>query len=204
MFRRILLACTLSAACVAIAGATVGGPDLARPLGWDRSTKEAYFAIDHYGESGNAATIVRLRLSGPDTVACEPLWWSGGVLEDSTYKARFRRLMKKLSPLKEEFVTTVPGGFQIIKADTLKQFYTFARYHVSARFSVGSGSVEAVTYRDPSLRMVRYYFVPELGVGIGVFSFIGIPYEVGYEVQLPARVPADWGSRILLEWKRGW
>lgn len=91
------------------AWATLGGPDLTRPLGWDPKTKEAYFAIGHQGEGAQNATIVKLSLAGPDTAGCRPMWWSKQSYEgmDSLYEGRLRRLMKKLVPLKEESATTI-------------------------------------------------------------------------------------------------
>ena len=188
------------------AAATLGGPDLATPLGWDPTTKEAYFSIEHVGESGDAPTIVRLRLAGPDTAGCEPLWWSKGVEPDSTYDARLRRLTKKLRPLKEEPITTIPDLVQIVSMDTFKTEWQgpFARFRVRGQFRAGEGTVEAVTYIDHAVRMLRYYYVPELRAHIGLFSFIGIPWESGYECQIPAIVPQRRGSHILLQWHREW
>jgi hypothetical protein len=200
--RRGCILCVLLPA--APAAASVGGPDLARPLGWDPSAKEAYFAIDHNVESDVAATIVRLRLTGPDTARCEPLWWSKGSYDDSLYQARLRRLTRRLVPLQEQEETTVPYRVEIVSRDTFRTEWQgpFARYRVRGRFGHREGTVEAITYIDPGVRMIRYYYIRELDVGIGVFSFIGIPFEGGYEVQIPAIVPSKRGTRVLLQWVR--
>src|SRR5262245_33288331 len=116
--RWALIACGVLLASPA--AASLGGPDLTSPLGWDPTTKEAYFSIEHVGESGYAPTIVRAKLAGPDTAACEPLWWTKSVYGDSVYDARLRRLMKKLSPLKEVVVTTIPDLVEIVSMDTFR------------------------------------------------------------------------------------
>src|SRR5262249_45908712 len=113
-----------------------------------------------------------------------------------------RRLTKKLVPLEEEPWTTIPGRVQIVSRDTFKTEWEgpYVRYHVRGVFGGLEGTVEAVAYVDPAVRMIRHYYVRELGVHIGVFSFIGIPFEGGYECQIPAIMPRKRGSRVLLEW----
>jgi hypothetical protein len=182
------------------AAASLGGPDLCEALGWDRATKEAYFAIHHVGDSGLPPTVVRLRLDGPDTVGCQPLAWSKGA-GDSTYQANRRQLTRKLTPLVEYQWTTMPSLAQVVSRDSLARAGDgrYTRYRARAFFAGHEGTVEAITYVDPSVRMIRAYHVPEVGVMIGVFSFLGIPYEGGYEVQVPALVPSKRGSRIVLQ-----
>src|SRR5262249_43856835 len=162
--------------------------DLAHPMGWDPSTKEAFFSIEHGGESGEAPTVVRVRLADPDTAGCEALWWSKAAQPDSTYDARWKRLTKKLVPPQEEAYQTIPYLTEIVSQDTFKTEWQgpFVRFHVSAGFGGWEGRVEAIAYRDPSIRMLHVYYVKEAGVSIGIFSFVGIPWESAYEVQIPA------------------
>src|SRR5262245_16898256 len=98
---------------VGSASASLGGADLCEPLGWDRTTREAFFAIHHVGDSGLPPTVVRLRLGGPDTVGCEHLSWSTVSGLDSTYETRLRQLTQKLTPLEEVRWTTMPSRFGI-------------------------------------------------------------------------------------------
>lgn len=187
---------------VQLAGASTGGADLCAPLGWDRATKEAFFAIRHKGESGLPPTVVRLRLGGPDTVGCDRLPWSTGSGLDSTYNTRLRQLTRKLTPLEEDPWTTMPSLPQIASRESLVAIGDgrYTRYRVSARFGGRDGTIEAITYVDPTVRMVRHYSFRELQMSIGVFSFIGIPSEGGYEVQVPAVIPSKRGTRTVLQW----
>jgi len=152
------------------------------------------------------ATIVRLKLDAPDTTGCQPVWWSKQAsYGDSLYDGRLRRLTKKLLALKEVTQTTIPDLPEILSKDTLMTTWSgpFERYHVRMRFRT-EGTVEAITYRDPSVRMIRYYYFPELKVGVGLFSFVGIPDESAYELQIPAILPMSRGSHVLLQWHQDW
>src|SRR5262249_19015 len=152
--------------------ASVGGPDLAECLGWNPDSATVYFRMIGVNESGNAPTVVRLRLSGSRRF--EPVWWSVSTFEDSTYRKSLDRIKRTLAPLREEVFTTVSAYQRVLSADTVTmQDQRWPRYRVRATWFGGicSGSVEATTYRDPSVRMVRAYSIPGRGEMIGVLSF---------------------------------
>ena len=86
--------------------------------------------------------------------------------------------------------------------------WRWPRYRVRVSWFNGicEGSVEALTYRDQSVRLVRVYgFPPTVAKRvIGVMSFIGIPpFEQGYEVQLPLLLPESGDPIPVLEWRPG-
>lgn len=180
--------------------ATVGGPDLADCLGWEPDSQVVYFRIIGVDESGDAPTIVRLRLNGSRRF--EPLWWSVHTVEDSTYKKRLGRVRRSLKPLREMPWTSVAENFAILSSDTTTMYFqTWHRYRVRASWFNGvcEGGVEATTYREPSLRLLRFYPVPGGDESIGVFSYIGLPTESGYEVQVPILIPRDRDTVVVLK-----
>ena len=109
------------------------------------------------------------------------------------YRARLKTTTRGLKPLREQLTTTIPQISQVVLLDTLRNAGgSWPRYRTSVRWFNGvcEGRVTAVTFLDPSLRMIRLYLVPGSDRLIGVFSFLGIPWEVGYEVQVPILLPA--------------
>ena len=173
--------------------ATTGGPELVRPLGWNPSSGAVFFSVVHVGESGNAPTILRLTL-GSSANTFEPLGWSDGADDDSTYRANLRRLTRPLRRLPELWTTTIPQDHEVAALDTLRDDSgEWPRFRVRVRWFNGAcdGWVEAVTYLDPSLRMIRLYQMPGRTDRIGVFSFVGVRTEFGYERQVPVLLPRD-------------
>jgi hypothetical protein len=173
--------------------ASTGGPELVEPLGWNPNSGAVFFRVVHVGESGDAPSIVRLTLGGGASTF-EPLSWSDGAADDSTYRTNLRRLTHSLRPLRELLTTTIPKDHEVAVLDTLKDDHgEWPRFRVRVRWFNGAceGWVEAVTHRDPSLRMVRLYQVPGGTDAIGVFSFVGVRTEFGYERQVPVLLPRD-------------
>jgi hypothetical protein len=173
--------------------ASTGGPDLAEPLGWDQAAREVYFRIRSQDESGDAPRIVRLRMRQQST-GFQSLSWSIGARPDSAYMRKLRQVTRRLRPLKEMLNTTVPEMFKIMSTDTIANpFGRWPRFRVRASWfgGVPQGWIEATTYRDPSLRMIRLFRIPAHDDLIGVVSFIGKPYEFGYEVQIPLLLSRD-------------
>jgi len=188
----VVMALALSAA-VRPALASNGGPDLVESLGWNPATREIFFRVHHVNESGDAPTILRLSLSR-GTGQFQPLKWSVDVRPDSTYRAKARALTRPLAPLHERSSTTIPQEAVVAILDTLKNDYgLWPHYRVRVTWFNGvcKGWVEANTYRDTSVRMIRLYQVPGREDLVGVFSFRGIPSEFGYEIQAPVLLPTD-------------
>ena len=183
--------------------ASTGGADLVEPLGWNSSTKQVYFRVVHFDESGEAPSILRLQLADPSSGQFETLTWSIHASEDSSYRSRTRRVVRALTPLHELLTTTVPENSRVIAVDTVEtESYRWPRFRVRVCWFNGAceGWVEATTYRDPSLRMIRLYQVPGGTDLIGVFSYIGKPDESGYEVQVPILLPHHGDPVRVLEW----
>jgi hypothetical protein len=150
-----------------------------------------FFRIVHGAETGNAPAILRLRLDDP-APRFHALAWTVDAMEDSSYRLKERQITRRLRPLQERLSTTVAEHQQVLTSDTLENIYgRWPRFRVRVSWFNGAceGSVEATTYRDPSIRLLRIFQVPGRKDQIGVFSFIGIPVETGYEVQVPLLLP---------------
>lgn len=183
---------------------SVGGPALVEPLGWNPETGEVFFREIHVGESGYAPYILRLQLS-ETTHQFERVQWSIEVPEDSTYQMNLQFIERRLSPLNQRLTTTIPSIYRVTEMDTIESGgIRWPSYRVRVRWFNGAcvGSVEAMAYRDPSLRMVRLYSILGRDDLIGVFSYIGIPFETGYEVQVPVLLPQERETVVELDWTR--
>lgn len=169
--------------------ASTGGPEVAVPLGWDPAAGKAYVAVSGLDESGRAARVLAFAPGGPPLGTALP--WSGGPVADSAFAREFRALTARLRPLAEEPAPTVLRR-TVLRADSLTAFERrWPRFRVRARGPrIFNGVLEVTTIGDPEVRVVRAYTVPG-GGRIGVVSFRGLPFEDGYEVQVPALLPSD-------------
>lgn len=171
------------------ARASLGGPEVAHPLGWDPVEQRAYFLIAGLNESGLPVGIVSFAPGGPPLGTVLP--WSAGPA-DSTYQRKLRSLKQRLRALTEEPIPTVLYG-EIVRQDSLVAFgTTWPRFRVSVRGAAHlfNGTLEVTTIGDPEVRVIRRYVVPKV-MSIGIVSFRGLPFEWGYEVQVPAVLPGD-------------
>jgi hypothetical protein len=183
------------AACSALAPAcaSTGGPELSEPMGYDPRTHEVFFKQIHWNEGGYRPAVYRLR-QGHGPRLFEPVWWSIGENVDSAYRARVAALARRLKPLKERVWGTVPGTATIEMSDSVDAVgIPKRRYRVRVGWFAGPamGQLRVTTYRDPAVRIVRWYNIPESRDVIGVVSFLGMPTEGGYEQQVPVVVPGE-------------
>jgi hypothetical protein len=170
-------------------GASVGGPELVDVLGWSASEHAAYVRVTHVNESGEHPWIVRMRVrsSVSDTLA-----WSRGSEDEASYSRHVTELRQRLSRLEELLTTTFPSRLDIVHHDSLRNGYgNWGRYRVRVSDFGGfcEGTIEAITYNDPAMRLLRVYRVPESERMVGIVSFFGLPLESGYEVQSAVILP---------------
>jgi hypothetical protein len=187
------MACVLTSGVIARARASVGGPELAEPLGYDPRTHEAFFRQDHCNESDARPTICRLALRRGTRVA-EPLAWSIGEDSDPAYVRRVAVLRRRLRPLRPHTAGTIPGVVTIEHADSVTVYgERWARFRVRAGWfdDAPAGDVTVTAYRDPAVRVVAWFDVPGESAVIGVVSYVGVPDETGYEQQVPVVFPAE-------------
>jgi len=183
------------AACGAPAPArgSTGGPELTEAMGYDPRTHEVFFKQIHWNEAASRPTVYCLRPGhGPRLFA--PLPWSIGEDVDSAYTARVAALARRLRPLKERVWGTVPGTATIEVSDSVDAIgIPKRRFRVRVGWFDGpaAGQIRVTTYRDPAVRIVRWYDVPGSKDAIGVVSFVGMPTEGGFEQQVPVVVPGE-------------
>lgn len=61
------------------------------------------------------------------------------------------------------------------------------------------GSLEVQTYQDSTVRVVSVHPVPGHRERLAIISFVGIPYEGGYETQIPMLIGSSL-QRPRIEW----
>lgn len=175
----VVVLALLSITLASVARASSGGPEVVEALGWDPLQRTAYFSIAGLNESGQPARIVSFAPGGsPRGTAL-----SGTAGLDS--------LRKRLRPMPEGAWPTIPTLRTVLRVDALEApGGRWTRFHVRARGSrLFNGVLEVTTIGDPDVRVVRRYDLPDLRIGI--VSFRGLPWEDGYEVQIPVILPGD-------------
>jgi hypothetical protein len=90
----------------------------------------------------------------------------------------------------------------IVSMDTLRGFDgNRPRFRVmAAGGQTIDGWLDVTTIQDPEVRVIHQYRVPGREEIVGILSFIGIPWEIGYEVQRPILVPRM-NDTLRVEWK---
>ena len=66
---------------------------------------------------------------------------------------------------------------------------------------LGQTRYRVTTYRSPTVVVPRIFEIPGRSERVAVLSFTGIPYEGGYECQVPVLVAPACGDPIAVEWK---
>jgi hypothetical protein len=186
------------------ARATVGGPELAEVLGWIPSEQKVFFRIHYVGESGEAPGVFYFDLTSADPAKPQRISWSfHRDFNDSTYSLRYARLLKRLTPLRQVVPSETFVLVNVIHADTVtNEWYgRWVRYRIRARSRFFEGTVEATTFGDTSLRVIAQYEIPGRSERVGIGSFLGTPWEGGYEIQVPFILPKR-DEVVRLEWKR--
>jgi hypothetical protein len=187
-----------------VARATVGGPELAEPLGWDPVDQKVYFGLIDRSGGGEPEGLVYfdLRAARPDHVVRVP--WSRGVLAtDSTRVARWARVLRRLRPL-HFLVSSSIVSYHVVAMDTLRSGWgDDARFRVRI-FGLSSEfprTITVTTYERPDIRLLALYQIPGRDERIAVLSFIGIPGEGGYEAQSPVLLDSPASDSVRVEWK---
>jgi hypothetical protein len=96
------------------------------------------------------------------------------------------------------------GSSRVIDHDTLR-----TRHENVPRFVVSvvlphafvDEPLEIGTLRDPDVRVLAIHPIPGRSEWLAIVSFVGIPAEGGYEVQMPVLLGTG-GAVRRIEWKR--
>lgn len=176
------------------AGGTTGGPELAQFLGWDARESKAFFRIVYVDESGAPDGIFYFNVGGSKPRQLERVSWSRRDAEDSLYRANLATLRRRLIPLPEDLAPTIPEESKVLEVDTLRSdFGAWPRFRVRLTDlqCLGGGVLEVTTMRDPSVRVLRQWTIPDRRGRLAIVSFRGRDNEMGYEVQVPVFLPGE-------------
>jgi hypothetical protein len=185
--------------------ATVGGPEIAEILGWDPIRHEVFFQLHDLGDADSGPSIGFFALDGPRSgVATYPKWSTGDCEDDSTCAERLAHLRRRLRPLKEVIAPSIPYLSPPADREILStEGQGFIRYvvHLAGLRYVWQGRAEVVTYGDSVVRVVRVHSIPGRGELVLTLSFVGMPMEGGYEVQVPVLLTGEKASLPRVTWR---
>ncbi len=191
--RRILLVVPLlSVIAIGAVEASVGGPALAELLGWDARASKVFFRIQYVDEGNQPPRVFCFDLAARKPAQLTRVSWSERDRQDSLYDANLAALRRRLRPLDEHLCETIPAETIVMGVDTSRtRNGPWARYHVRVRdpMCLGDATLEMTTVGDPCVRLIRQWTIPGRSERIALVSFRGLPYETGYEVQVPVLLP---------------
>lgn len=166
---------------------SLGGPDLVEVLGWDPADRKVYVAQHYRGESGYPPAIASFDLKSASPGRRVVLSWSVGT-DGKEYDRRARQLRSRLQPLPATPAASMFTRTQVVGLDTVEVAgIRWPRYRILLQRLDNDwpGTLEVRTYRDPSVRVLSLRPIPGEKLQLGIVSFLGIPYEGGYETQTP-------------------
>jgi hypothetical protein len=195
MRRSIALLIVFGATWAGHGWATSGGPDWARPLGWDSEHGRAYFLIMHLDELAHGPAVVYVATDSlaSDVPVQADFELSTWMMQfgDSAVSMLSETLARQLAlaPLEDVSSTSVFHYSTVVSSDTLhtEEDLKYPRYLVRA-VDGSLGTFEVETLCEPSVRMLRMFQVPGSEHRFGILSFRAKPYEMCYEVQLPVLI----------------
>ena len=89
---------------------------------------------------------------------------------------------------------------RVLAIDTLTTPYdSRTRYRVE--MNLGQ-RVIVTAYRQSEVSTLRYYSIPGRPEMLAILSFVGIPFEEGYEAQVPVLLKSACAEPLNVEWKR--
>jgi hypothetical protein len=184
-----------------LASASHGGPELCDVVGWDPVDRKVFVARHDWSESAAPPALVYFELDGKQPCRAVVVPWSRDMKLDETVRAqRWKKLRTRLEPLVPSPVALVPKQ-RVIVADTLT-----GPYEGMPRFRVEISSLgmplHVTTYARPDVFTLRLYEIPGRRENLAILSFTGIPWEAGYETQVPIVLGASCPTPIQVEWKQ--
>jgi hypothetical protein len=196
----------LSLLMTAEAKATLGGPDTAEVLGVVTGQGRVYFQIVGHNESGAPPEIWSFDLRGRTAWLPIREEWSveagtsGGFQRD--YRRRLATLRARLTPLRPLRSDAISFHYVSVRSDTMVSIHdTLARFLLSGRLTWEGTSAPVMIrcYNTARADLIRGFEVPGEHRAIAIVSFIGIPWEGGYVLQVPvllgeASAPRRWLS----------
>lgn len=189
MRQAIPLAVAMMFACATYSLATTGGPQLAQVLGWDPSTQRVYYLVED--DSGEVRPSELWYFALGDSAPWIPHRSRMIIAAEEDDPVELRSLMRRLQHLHPgrrlgcfvRTATTSAGKRSSPGGEALQ----FARQVATITSGDNSAVVRFVNYGDCPVEIGATYEggAPSLPFTLVLLSFEGIPWEGGYEVQMP-------------------
>jgi len=190
-----------------VARASMGGPDIVAPLGWDVAERKVFFMIIHRDETARASAVVYFDLGSRHPERFAQVGWSrnGGGPRDTTYGPSLRALKRRLRPITVvDQEPTIPIYREVLRVDSLRLPHLGSMARFPVRFmdpAFMESHLEVTTLVEPTVCVPRHYRVPGRREIFAVVAFRATPYEMGYEVQVPVLLSSNRNMRRIVEWK---
>jgi len=191
--------------------ATHGGPELCEVLGWDPVDRKVFILRHNWSEGDAPQTLVYFDLKWTAQTGGWPCpkqtvvpWSRESVRGDLTFPQRLNTIRKRLQPLKLVEPNRVMYESRVLAADTLRDSLngSIPRFRVEIHLpglEDVPNVVRVTTYVTPEVTIPRVYEFDDSS-RLAIVSFRGIPWETGYECQVPVLIETC-NRTFDVEWK---
>jgi hypothetical protein len=174
-------------------------------LGWEPVDKKVFCLLTNLDQSSPGERLIYFDLKGSHADRPVRVMWWTPEFEDSSRATRWKAIARRLKALPLEVSVSIPQSTSVLKVDTLRtQWGDITRFHVglSGFRNNALSRVEAITFRDPSVRLLSLHGIPGRPEKVAIFSFIGMDDEGGYETQVPMLVSGTSKETLRVEARR--
>jgi len=205
-FRLILISSFLCFLAAGTAWATSGGVWLCDVLGYDEANGRVYIHQLDSGGGDSFGFVAWMETRGPDAGSLHGVdWdrWGEGTGDDPELHKRLAELRAGLTRLPALTWPSLPFSVTTVARDTVpNDMGQDLRLRVRANF--GGPLLELTCWVNDRVARPVVYELPGGAGWIWIVAFIGVPYEMGYETQMPVLVrPGEREETIRqVEWRR--
>lgn len=205
--RLLLITASLCVLAAGAAQATVGGEWLCDVLGFDQADGRVYIHQLDGGGGDSFGFVAWLATSGPDAGSLHGVdWnrWGEGTAEDPELRKRLAELRAGLTPLPALAWPALPFSVSTVARDSVpNDLGQVLRLKVQANFGLGP-LLELTCWANDRVARPAVYELPDGAGWIWIVAFTGVPFETGYETQMPILVrPGEREETIRqVDWRR--
>jgi hypothetical protein len=172
-------------------------------LGYD-TEKQRVYLLEHFeDESGDLPQLHFMHTHGHHMGRLIPVrtWYSGDAAEvEEKFEARLAELASGLRPLRPLSLDDLVLSTRVVRRRALRLYpdlppirkyelrLTVRPFHRDVVSSFG-GRALVTAYLRPRARLIEAYRIPGERLALAIASYIGIPFELGYEKNAALLVP---------------
>jgi hypothetical protein len=165
--------------------ASLSGPELIEVLGFNEKDQRVYFLRTFQDESGSLPELDYVNISSPVAlIKDESIYAKLDEYDTEEFDARIKVLRARLTPLAKEGINGLHLKTNILRTGQENIMETNVPKW-DLKIEIGNeryrGSGKATTYFNRDVQILALERLPDKDIAFVVVSYLGIPYEVGYQ-----------------------